>query len=703
MSPVAVKEGPRTMSPVERLESLCDPGSFAAVRTAVRSARLGDRSGPGDGVVAGAGRVGGRPIFCYAQDAAVMGGSLGAAHADSIVRVLELAGQSGVPVVGFVESGGARLQEGHAALAGYGRIFRASVELSAKVPQVTVVGGVAAGGGAYSPALTDFVVMTESARMFLTGPKIVEAALGEQVSMEDLGGPPVHSTNGVCQLVAADDRDAARLARRLLALLPSRFGGQAPIAPAGAPGAEDPSLVVPAEARKVYDVREVAEAVADEDSLLELSPAWARNMVTALARIEGRPVAFIANQPRRFGGVIDTAAAEKAALFVDACNRFGIPLVVLVDTPGFMPGSGQERAGVIRHGASLLRVVRRGDGAEGDRRPAQGLRRRRDHDELPRPGRRHGLRLALRRGRDHGRPPGGGHRPPAAAGRGERRRRRSADRARVRLRGRAPERRRGRRGGVRRRGHRADGDAGAPGVGAARPGGTVSRDPFALIAETITSQQRRPEARGAQLSLYAALGDSFTAGTGCRPGEAWPERLAAGLRVHNPTLAFRNLAVEGATSEQVLEQLPEAIELEPDLITVVCGANDVLRTTRPDAGTYARRLAAIFGRLQRANPAVRLVTATSPERWDFLELGPRTRDRVERGIARANRATRIVADAYAVPYLEVAGHPGLCEPENFSADGLHPSPLGHRRAARGFAELIRDRFRIPISIEGGTR
>jgi acetyl-CoA carboxylase carboxyltransferase component len=354
MSTVAVKESPETLRPVDRLESLCDPGSFAAVRTAVRSARLGDRSGPGDGVVAGAGRVGGRPVFCYAQDSAFMGGSLGAAHADSIVRVLELAGQSGVPVVGFVESGGARLQEGHDALAGYGRIFRASVELSTKVPQVTVVGGVAAGGGAYSPALTDFVVMTESARMFLTGPKIVEAALGERISMEDLGGPGVHSHNGVCQLVAADDRDAARLARRLLALLPSSFGGQAPIAPAVAPGAEDPSVPVPELARKVYDVREVASAIADEESLLELSPDWARNMVTALARIEGRPVGFIANQPRRFGGVIDSAAAEKAALFVNSCNRFGIPLAVLVDTPGFMPGSGQERAGVIRHGAGLL-------------------------------------------------------------------------------------------------------------------------------------------------------------------------------------------------------------------------------------------------------------------------------------------------------------------------------------------------------------
>lgn len=226
---------------------------------------------------------------------------------------------------------------------------------------------------------------------------------------------------------------------------------------------------------------------------------------------------------------------------------------------------------------------------------------------------------------------------------------------------------------------------------------TMTDDPYAIIARTI---DRAHHAR--QLSLYVALGDSFTAGTGCPPGEAWPERLANGLRSRNVGLSFRNLAVEGATSAQVLEQLPEALELEPDLVTVVCGANDVLATTRPDPAAYARRLGALFGRLQRANPAVRLVTATSPERWDFLELGPRTRDRVERGIRRVNRATRVVAEAYAVPYLEVAGHPGLCEPENFSSDGLHPSPLGHRRAARGFAELVRDRCGIPIAIEGGT-
>ena len=229
----------------------------------------------------------------------------------------------------------------------------------------------------------------------------------------------------------------------------------------------------------------------------------------------------------------------------------------------------------------------------------------------------------------------------------------------------------------------------------------MSIDPFAEISKAITGSWG-PEARRAQLSLYVALGDSFTAGTGCAPGEAWPERLTTALRARNPQLALRNLAVEGASSEQVLAQLPEAVELEPDLVTVVCGANDVLRSTRPDANAYARRLASVFGRLQDANPVVRIVTATAPERWDFLELGPRTRARVERGVARINRATRGVADAYGIPCLEVAGHPGLCEGENFCADGLHPSALGHARAARGFAELLRERFGIAITIGGGA-
>jgi len=353
----ALAERERVAEPLERLELLCDPGSFAPLRSGIVSSHLGDRGGPGDGVVAGAGTVDGRTVFCYAQDPAFMGGSLGAAHADSIVRVMSLAGQSGAPVVGFVESGGARLQEGHAALAGYGRIFRESVELSTRVPQISIVTGVSAGGGAYSPALTDFVVMTESARMFLTGPKVVREALGEEISMDDLGGPRVHSRTGVCQLVAESDADAVLQARELLGLLPQRFTDPvAPLAEPEAPPGTAPDESVPVEARRVYDVREVVRAVVDGGRLLEPNQRWARNMVTAFARIEGRTVGIVANQPRRFGGVIDVHASEKAAAFVDDCDRFGLPLVVLVDTPGFMPGSGQEGAGVIRHGASLLRA-----------------------------------------------------------------------------------------------------------------------------------------------------------------------------------------------------------------------------------------------------------------------------------------------------------------------------------------------------------
>jgi acetyl-CoA carboxylase carboxyltransferase component len=344
------------LGPEERIHGLCDPGSFQSLRSGVISRRAGERARTGDGVLAGAGEVLGRPVFCYAQDPSFMGGSLGEAHADSIVRVMELAGRAGAPVVGFVQSGGARLQEGHAALGGYGRIFRASVQLSRRVPQLTVVGGVSAGGGAYSPALTDFVIMTEASRMFLTGPQVVRQALGEDVSMEDLGGPRVHERNGVCQLVADTDLEAAGLAREVLGLLPQVIGAAPQRLHAIEPHGPEPDAPVPAEPRRVYDVREVARAIVDGGTLLELSGRWARNMVTALARIDGRPVGIVANQPRWLGGVIDAAGAEKAALFVSACDRFGLPLVVLVDTPGFMPGVRQERGGVIRHGASLLRA-----------------------------------------------------------------------------------------------------------------------------------------------------------------------------------------------------------------------------------------------------------------------------------------------------------------------------------------------------------
>jgi acetyl-CoA carboxylase carboxyltransferase component len=358
-APAAVQAPAREEAAVgacQRLEALCDPGSFRPLRSQVLSRRLGERAHGGDGVLAGAGRVSGRPVFCYAQDPAFMGGSLGEAHADSIVRVMDLAGEAGAPVVGYIESGGARLQEGHAGLAGYGRIFRKSVELSSRVPQISVVTGVSAGGGSYSPALTDFVLMTSSARMFLTGPRVVREALGEEVTMEQLGGPRVHEGNGVCHLVADSEEEATDRVRELLGLLPQVIGERSPLAAPGPAGGGDPSAPVPAEARRVYDVREVIAAIVDRGRLLEISSRWARNMVTGFARLDGRPVGIVANQPRRLGGVIDAVASEKAARFVDMCDRFGIPLVVLVDTPGFMPGTRQEGAGVIRHGASLLRA-----------------------------------------------------------------------------------------------------------------------------------------------------------------------------------------------------------------------------------------------------------------------------------------------------------------------------------------------------------
>lgn len=343
-------------TPLEQLRVLCDPGSFRPLRSGVSSVRLGERAAPGDGVVAGAGEVSGRPVFCYSQDPTFLGGSLGEVHADTIVRLLRMAGDAGAPVVGFVRSGGARLQEGHAALAGYGRIFRASVELSRKVPQISVVSGISAGGGAYSPALTDFVVMTAESRMFLTGPKVVQEALGEEISMEALGGPRVHGRNGVCHLLADDADGATDVTRQLLSLLPQSIGNPPPLLAPVPPDGRDPGATVPDQQRKVYDVRDVARSILDQGSFLELSPRWAPNMVTGIARLEGRSVGLVANQPRAMGGVIDAAASEKAALFVSCCDRFGLPLVVFVDTPGFMPGKRQEELGVIRHGASLLRA-----------------------------------------------------------------------------------------------------------------------------------------------------------------------------------------------------------------------------------------------------------------------------------------------------------------------------------------------------------
>jgi acetyl-CoA carboxylase carboxyltransferase component len=342
------------LTPMERLELLCDRGTLHLIRSEVTSLAMGEKARRGDGVLGGSGMVAGRPVFCYAQDSSFAGGSLGEAHANTITRVLELADRGRAPVVGFVSSGGARMQEGIAALGGYGRVFRRTVALSGRVPQISIVSGLSAGGGAYAPALTDWVVMTEQSSMFLTGPAVVRDALGEEVDAAQLGGTRVHERNGVCHFVARDDFDSAALARELLSYLPSHRDLEPPRAEPRPPGGHDPGAAVPREARKVYDVRNVIRAVVDDGELLEISPGWARNIVTAMARIDGRTVGVIANQPRYLGGVLDVASSEKGARFVSQCNKFGLPLLVLVDTPGYMPGTRQESAGVIRHGAALV-------------------------------------------------------------------------------------------------------------------------------------------------------------------------------------------------------------------------------------------------------------------------------------------------------------------------------------------------------------
>ncbi len=342
------------MTPIQRLTALCDPGSFNRMGQEVRSYALGERAQSGDGVVAGAGKIAGRPIFCYAQDARFLGGSLGEAQAETIAGVLSLAGRRRTPVVSFIESGGARIQEGLAALAGYGKILSHNIALSGRVPQISVISGLSAGGASYSPALTDFVVMTQCASMFLTGPAVVKEVLGEEVSFEQLGGHAVHSRNGVCHLVAESDDHSISLVRRLLSYLPQSAWERSVKLSVPDPIEDDPGRIVPTNGRHTYDIRGVIRCLVDAGEMLELSPLWAQNIVIALARIDGVAVGVVANQPKYRGGVLEEAASQKAARFVRTCNSFGLPLVVLVDTPGFMPGMAREHAGVIRHGAKLL-------------------------------------------------------------------------------------------------------------------------------------------------------------------------------------------------------------------------------------------------------------------------------------------------------------------------------------------------------------
>jgi methylmalonyl-CoA decarboxylase subunit alpha len=339
----------------ERLERLFDEDSFIELDLFRRQG-----SAPfTDGVVTGSGTVRGRRVFAYAQDFRIFGGSLGEAHAAKIHKVMDLALAAGAPLIALNDSGGARIQEGVTALAGYGGIFRRNVRASGVIPQISVILGPCAGGAAYSPALTDFVFMVrDTSHMFITGPDVVKAVTGESISQEGLGGAPVHEkTSGVAAFVHDDEASCLEDVRRLVGLLPSNNHDLPPACASGDPPDRScPRLldIVPANPRKPYDMRKVITEITDHGEFMELHARWARNIVCALARLGGRTVGIVANQPLVRAGVLDIDASQKAARFVQLCDAFNIPLVTLVDVPGFLPGVDQEHQGIIRHGAKLL-------------------------------------------------------------------------------------------------------------------------------------------------------------------------------------------------------------------------------------------------------------------------------------------------------------------------------------------------------------
>lgn len=347
----------------ERLDLLLDEGSFVEIdmfrRHRAQGMKIDGHRPHTDGVVAGSGTIDGRRVFVYAQDFTIFGGSLGEAHAAKIHKVMDLALATGAPLIGLNDSGGARIQEGAMALDGYGGIFRRQVLASGVIPQISVVLGPCAGGAAYSPALADFTFMTrDTARMYLTGPDVVEAVSGQRVSHDELGGADVHSMrSGVATFVYDDEEGCLADVRYLLSMLPSNNLETPPVVPyRDATNDERPRLaeIVPAEPNKPYDMRLVIGELVDDGEFLELHERWAPNVICALARVGGEVVGVVANQPVVLAGVLDIAASQKAARFVRFCDAFSIPLVTLVDVPGFLPGTEQEYGGIIRHGAKLL-------------------------------------------------------------------------------------------------------------------------------------------------------------------------------------------------------------------------------------------------------------------------------------------------------------------------------------------------------------
>jgi propionyl-CoA carboxylase beta chain len=347
----------------ERLDLLLDPGSFVELDAFVthRATEFGlDRQHVlGDGVVTGHGTIDGRLVFVFSQDFTVFGGSLSEAYAEKIVKIMDLAMRVGAPVVGLNDSGGARIQEGVASLAGYAWIFTRNVLASGVVPQVSVIMGPCAGGAVYSPAITDFTIMVEgTSYMFVTGPNVVRTVTHEEVDAEFLGGASTHTTrSGVAHLAAPDEATALDHVRRILSFLPQNNLGDPPARPTDdPPDRRDTALdeLVPDDPARPYDMHDVIRRVADDGDFFEIQPAWAPNLIVGFAHLGGRSVGIVAQQPAVLAGALDIAASVKGARFVRTCDAFNVPLVTLVDVPGFLPGVNQEHGGIIKEGAKLL-------------------------------------------------------------------------------------------------------------------------------------------------------------------------------------------------------------------------------------------------------------------------------------------------------------------------------------------------------------
>ncbi|MSZ47950.1 MAG: methylmalonyl-CoA carboxyltransferase [Actinobacteria bacterium] len=349
----------------ERIEMLVDPDSFTEIDEFARhhATNFGmEQNRPyGDGVVIGTATVDGRPIALYSQDFTVFGGSLGEVHADKIVKIADFALKSGIPLIGINDSGGARIQEGVASLNGYGKIFRLNTRSSGVIPQISLILGPCAGGSAYSPALTDFTVMVkETSNMFITGPDVIKTVTGEDVGMEELGGALTHNTkSGNAHYMADSEADAIDYVKALLSYLPSNNMDGSPVLPPTQTldkKASDTALntLIPDSPNQPYDMKALIQAIVDEGEFLEVHSLYAPNIVVGFARIEGQSIGIIANQPSQLAGTLDINSSEKAARFLRFCDAFNIPILTLVDVPGFMPGIEQEWNGIIRRGAKLL-------------------------------------------------------------------------------------------------------------------------------------------------------------------------------------------------------------------------------------------------------------------------------------------------------------------------------------------------------------